>query len=129
MCVSLVRLCPSLVLLCCDFFFLMIRRPPRSTRTDTLFPYTTLFRSNPALTRGDLAAVLAKALAGKVSNQAVSLVRLLVENGRINAIGAVAEQFEILRAEAERRVEVEIVSAVPVEKAQQDKLEIGRAQV
>src|SRR3546814_11959610 len=29
------------------FFFLMIRRPPRSTRTDTLFPYTTLFRSLP----------------------------------------------------------------------------------
>src|SRR3546814_16029075 len=30
----------------CDcFFFLMIRRPPISTRTDTLFPYTTLFRS------------------------------------------------------------------------------------
>src|SRR3546814_3419437 len=27
--------------------FLMIRRPPRSTRTDTLFPYTTLFRSKP----------------------------------------------------------------------------------
>src|SRR3546814_1301137 len=27
------------------FCFLMIRRPPRSTRTDTLFPYTTLFRS------------------------------------------------------------------------------------
>src|SRR3546814_15289183 len=30
---------------CLVFFFLMIRRPPRSTRTDTLFPYTTLFRS------------------------------------------------------------------------------------
>src|SRR3546814_17863627 len=29
-------------------FFLMIRRPPRSTRTDTLFPYTTLFRSFPS---------------------------------------------------------------------------------
>src|SRR3546814_11528440 len=28
-----------------SFFFLMLRRPPRSTRTDTLFPYTTLFRS------------------------------------------------------------------------------------
>src|SRR3546814_10474608 len=28
-----------------SFFCLMIRRPPRSTRTDTLFPYTTLFRS------------------------------------------------------------------------------------
>src|SRR3546814_10737438 len=34
------------------FFCLMIRRPPRSTRTDTLFPYTTLFRS--------LAAVISK---------------------------------------------------------------------
>src|SRR3546814_19202957 len=30
------------------FFFLMIRRPPRSTRTDTLFPYTTLFRCHRA---------------------------------------------------------------------------------
>src|SRR3546814_2289116 len=30
------------------FVFLMIRRPPRSTRTDTLFPYTTLFRSRGA---------------------------------------------------------------------------------
>src|SRR3546814_10118731 len=30
------------------FFFLMIRRPPRSTRTDTHFPYTTLFRSDVA---------------------------------------------------------------------------------
>src|SRR3546814_17191998 len=29
----------------CCFFFLMIRLPPRSTRTDTLFPYTPLFRS------------------------------------------------------------------------------------
>src|SRR3546814_18362830 len=39
------------VVLCCLLnvfvvFFLMIRRPPRSTRTDTLFPYTTLFRSD-----------------------------------------------------------------------------------
>src|SRR3546814_17709925 len=34
----------SLALFC---FFLMILRPPRSTRTDTLFPYTTLFRSVP----------------------------------------------------------------------------------
>src|SRR3546814_11964058 len=42
--------------MCCAvsrlFFFLMIRRPPRSTRTDTLFPYTTLFRSG-GQQRGD----------------------------------------------------------------------------
>src|SRR3546814_15310985 len=40
----------SVVLFYC-FFFLMIRRPPRSTRTDTLFPDTTLFRS-PAVDDG-----------------------------------------------------------------------------
>src|SRR3546814_17528993 len=36
-------------------FFVMIRRPPRSTRTDTLFPYTTLFRSAAALAAGAFA--------------------------------------------------------------------------
>src|SRR3546814_11164699 len=37
--------------MCSSFLcFLMIRRPPRSTRTDTLFPYTTLFRSTAYLT-------------------------------------------------------------------------------
>src|SRR3546814_1872573 len=40
LCMWVVFVCISGVL----FFFLMIRRPPRSTRTDTLFPYTTLFR-------------------------------------------------------------------------------------
>src|SRR3546814_16321292 len=39
------------------FFFLMIRRPPRSTRTDTLFPYTTRFRS--AANRGVTAPMIA----------------------------------------------------------------------
>src|SRR3546814_10491580 len=41
---------------CIFIFLLMIRRPPRSTRTDTLFPYTTLFRSDRLCTthRGDV---------------------------------------------------------------------------
>src|SRR3546814_19230022 len=43
----MLRLVVSCCVLCVVllFFFLMIRLPPRSTRTDTLFPYTTLFRS------------------------------------------------------------------------------------
>src|SRR3546814_15469519 len=49
--VAVYLLCVLFYLLCCCLilfflFFLMIRRPPRSTRTDTLFPYTTLFRSH-----------------------------------------------------------------------------------
>src|SRR3546814_15633529 len=44
-----------------DVFFLMLRRPPRSTRTDTLFPYTTLFRSvHQRLDRGHAGAGQAK---------------------------------------------------------------------
>src|SRR3546814_18507959 len=49
-------------LTCMSIFFLMIRRPPRYTRTDTLFPYTTLFRSFqlPGVRRGEVK--LARAL-------------------------------------------------------------------
>src|SRR3546814_12726472 len=48
-------------------FFLMIRRPPRATRTDTLFPYTTLFRSptNPDFPDISAAAKLARKLLRK----------------------------------------------------------------
>src|SRR3546814_15760588 len=49
-CLCVFYLCGSTYLLL--FFFLMIRRPPRSTRTDTLFPYTTLFRSAQRRDRG-----------------------------------------------------------------------------
>src|SRR3546814_7823811 len=47
--------------ICIFFFFLMIRRPPRSTRTDTLFPYTTLFRSSAPARRWSSGAVAAEA--------------------------------------------------------------------
>src|SRR3546814_2598697 len=48
--------------------FLMIRRPPRSTRTDTLFPYTTLFRS----TRSSTAISLSASRAGTAMTAACS---------------------------------------------------------
>src|SRR3546814_7087983 len=47
------------------FFFLMIRRPPRTTRTDTLLPYTTLFRSGQAGDRGRRARVRARTPAAR----------------------------------------------------------------
>src|SRR3546814_16933659 len=53
--------CYALVVLC--IFFLMIRRPPRSTRTDTLFPYTTLFRSPVAARRLAIIVALRRCLA------------------------------------------------------------------
>src|SRR3546814_14234989 len=53
LCLLYCILCPSDLFYCLFFFFLMIRRPPRSTRTDTLFPYTTLFRSLGDVERGE----------------------------------------------------------------------------
>src|SRR3546814_20878351 len=57
------------------FFFLMIRRPPRSTRTDTLFPYTTLFRSQP---RSEVRGHQAKAQPDTQYNQPPKRTRVLL---------------------------------------------------
>src|SRR3546814_4673537 len=59
----------------------MIRRPPRSTRTDTLFPYTTLFRSpfhlaGVAAQAGILRQIDAIALAAQVEGRLVFLAEL-----------------------------------------------------
>src|SRR3546814_19301945 len=59
----------------------MIRRPPRSTRTDTLFPYTTLFRSGEAITdfKADHRAVIGSA--DRIADGALDAVPLR-EDGR-----------------------------------------------
>src|SRR3546814_14998746 len=53
-------------LFCC---FLMIRRPPRSTRTDTLLPYTTLFRSNDIAELQRLKAIAPASFHTKIQKQ------------------------------------------------------------
>src|SRR3546814_19982123 len=61
----------------CVCFFLMIRRPPRSTRTATLFPYTTLFRSQrfeqPAKRHGHTLVRASLVVLGKAGKQVVHL--------------------------------------------------------
>src|SRR3546814_16349158 len=61
-------------------FFLMIRRPPRSTRTDTLFPYTTLFRSED---EEGWVGDATRALAGKVARS----VREMIDGGTLASKG------------------------------------------
>src|SRR3546814_19940892 len=72
----------------------MIRGPPRSTRTDTLFPYTTLFRSELGLTNKDIAAALkidvsavSKLLSGKRQLKAIE-AQILADLLKIDAIGS-----------------------------------------
>src|SRR3546814_5361984 len=101
---------------------LMIRRPPRSTRTDTLFPYTTLFRSDvarggiqaraAAVGAGALADVLRQFLAHRgrfglpvaalqVRHDALELVLAL---GAAAGVGEVAEGDRVLAAAEQNRL-------------------------
>src|SRR3546814_10490875 len=75
----------------------MIRRPPRSTRTDTLFPYTTLFRSvlrePPGITPGDVLAYCKTCLVAVV-------IRLVWAGHRhVNVVGLVLAQLGQLHAQ------------------------------
>src|SRR3546814_4461410 len=74
----------------------MIRRPPRSTRTDTLFPYTSLFRSvPPAVAQGDcrLSVEPGAPLALRVTDQAnASLVALATINFLVDPFGIVRSE-------------------------------------
>src|SRR3546814_13765660 len=67
---------------CALFVLLMIRRPPRSTRTDTLFPYTTLFRSDRLDSAAGNADIFAREQAAK--RQALLHRRLSAEEDRRN---------------------------------------------
>src|SRR3546814_459092 len=66
-----------------SLFFLMIRRPPRSTRTDTLFPYTTLFRSRSLVVRQGTEDLLA--------------------GGGVEVVGGFVQQQHVRRRHDERR--------------------------
>src|SRR3546814_5897720 len=83
------------LVMCYLCFFLSIRRPPRSTRTDTLFPYTTLFRSPHD---DEIAVICCYANRGRL-------------NGRLSGLGKdEIEMRDGLRKLACRRCEVFVVS-------------------
>src|SRR3546814_16231642 len=67
--------------------FCMIRRPPRSTRTDTLFPYTTLFRSKAVLMAAiDRAFAQLENTAARAAEQAAALSKIAALTRREQAV-------------------------------------------
>src|SRR3546814_6199839 len=76
----------------------MIRRPPRSTRTDTLFPYTTLFRSYAPLARGEVTRNETLARIGERHGKSATQagLRWLVQKDRVAAIPKAASEEHAL---------------------------------
>jgi F-type H+-transporting ATPase subunit delta len=85
-------------------------------------PKVAVLLADPRLSRHDLAGVLTAALGAKLDGPGRNLASLLAENHRLTALPAIAEGFEALRAEAEKRVEVEITTAAAVAEAGQQAL-------
>lgn len=76
----------------------------------------------PGVGKSQLAAVLIEALKSVLDAQGQSLVKLLSQNNRLQAAASLVSQYELLRAEAETRVAVEITTAAPVADAQKTAL-------
>ena len=65
----------------------------------------------PQLSKEQKGEILLKVLSDKLNQQQQNLVRLMAENGRLRALPEVAHQYEIYRAEAEGKVDAEVISA------------------
>lgn len=85
-------------------------------------PEVSQLIGHPAVAKAELSGVLSTLIEAQVAERGASLVRLLVENGRLKAAPFIAEQFEALRAAAESRVDVEISTASEVTPRDQEQL-------
>ena len=70
--------------------------------------------SNPRVSRQQAADIVIELLGEAVGDEPKNLVRLLAQNRRLQALSAISEQYEILRAEAERTIRAELESALPI---------------
>ena len=73
---------------------------------------------DPNLSAAKVAGLFVSILAGKLSGDAENFVRVLAENGRLDVLGQIREQYEALKNEREGVVEAEVVSAFEMDKAQ-----------
>ena len=68
----------------------------------------------PQLSKEQKGDMVLKVLSDRINQQQQNLIRLMAENGRLRALPEVAEQFEAFRAEAEGKVEAQVISAFPL---------------
>ena len=78
--------------------------------------------NNPRISRRDAGQVLADVCGDRIDGRGKNLIRLLALNRRLHALPAIKEQYEALRAEAERTVRAELDSALPVSEQEQQQI-------
>ena len=78
--------------------------------------------SNPRVSRQQAADIVIELLGEAVGDEPKNLVRLLAQNHRLQALSAISEQYEILRAEAERTIRAELESALPISDEEQHRI-------
>lgn len=78
--------------------------------------------SNTNVGKSQLADLLLDICGSELSDQGKNLIRLLAENRRLSLLGEIAAQYEVLRAEEEKTIEAEVVSAFKVSDAQQKQI-------
>lgn len=76
--------------------------------------------SNPQLNRADKGDAVLKVIADKLNAQQQNLIKLMAENNRLPVLPEVAEQFEVYRAEAEGKIDAEVISAFDLSDEQQN---------
>src|SRR3546814_5181230 len=89
---------------------MMMRRPPRSTRTDTLFPDTTLFRSHARLAHGNAGQLLRglhRRLVVGDEQELYLLAHLRDHGGEAADVGLVERRVDLVEQAERRRVELE----------------------
>ncbi|MBB3141730.1 F0F1 ATP synthase subunit delta [Halomonas sp. THAF12] len=77
---------------------------------------------NPRLSSEQKVAALVDVCGDAVNDEVANFLHLVSHKGRLMALPAIAAQFELLKAQQEKRMDVDIVSAFPLDDAQQDKL-------
>ncbi len=78
--------------------------------------------SNTNVGKSQLADLVLDICGSELSDQGKNLIRLLAENRRLSLLGEIAAQYEVLRAEEEKTIEAEVVSAFEVSDAQQKQI-------
>ncbi|MEN8167707.1 MAG: F0F1 ATP synthase subunit delta [Pseudomonadota bacterium] len=78
--------------------------------------------ANPLFDREDLTSMMLEIGGGRLTDEGVNLVKLLVQNGRLSLLPEIAELFEEQKAEKDRKLNVQVITAYALKPAQEKQI-------